>query len=100
MNAKRPSLRPLCSVRHSASSPSSETCVALWFSAKTGDAPSPPGIAELLVEGLNALWERARPSLGDPTLAVLFNRAFLANRHERLVRGLALHVSRRSCIAR
>lgn len=70
-----------------------------WLFATTEKASSPARIAELVVVGLNALWERARPSLGDTTLAVLFDRALLRPRHARAVHALGLHVSRRSSVA-
>src|SRR4051812_33519326 len=99
MNARRASSRPICTVRLAASAASiasHEACVRNWLSAN--DPWGPTEFATLLLAGLNAVWERARPSLGDSTLAVLFNRALSARCHEPLVAGIGLHVSRQSSV--
>lgn len=50
-------------------------CVEEWLARRGAARASPRQNAELVVAGLRAVWERARPTLGEVTLAVVFHRA-------------------------
>jgi hypothetical protein len=79
-----------------------EHCVDAWLTANGGrDEDVESGhVVELLLTGLSALWGRAQPSLGEVTLAAIFQRAIhtAERRHEALAQ-LALYVSETGAIA-
>ena len=50
-------------------------CVEEWLARRSAPRGNPRQNAELVVAGLRAVWERARTTLGEVTLAVVFHRA-------------------------
>jgi hypothetical protein len=77
-----------------------ERCVNAWLAARFvhDDHPEDQPTALLLV-GLRALWERARPSLGEVTLAAIFQRAIhTAERRHHELEQLGLRVTDRGTI--
>ena len=72
-----------------------ERSVDAWLSARTtrGDESE---LTTLLLGGLRAVWDRARPSLGGVTLAAIFQRSIrTAERRHRELEQLGLRVSDR-----
>jgi len=63
-----------------------EQCVEAWLEARGARSADNTRMTELLLAGLHAIWERARPSLGDVTLAAIVQRAIhtAERRHEEL----------------
>ena len=75
-----------------------ERCVDAWLADRfvRGDEGE---LTTLLLAGLRALWDRARPSLGEVTLAPIFRRAIqTAERRHRELEPLGLRVSDRGSI--
>jgi hypothetical protein len=52
-----------------------EQCVGAWLVTRGARAGDHTRMTALLVAGLHAIWQRARPSLGDVTLAAMVQRA-------------------------
>lgn len=77
-----------------------ERCVDAWLAARFARGADEEGEqATLLLGGLRALWDRARPSLGEVTLATIFRRAIhTAERRHRELEQLGLRVSDRGAI--
>lgn len=71
-----------------------ERCVDAWLEARGARSADNTRMTELLFAGLHAIWERARPSLGDVTLAAIVQRAIhtAERRHEELAQ-LGLRVA-------
>jgi len=71
-----------------------EQCVSAWLEARGARNADNTRITELLLAGLQAIWERARPSLGDVTLAAIVQRAIHSaeRRHDELAQ-LGLRVT-------
>ena len=71
-----------------------EQCVNAWLEARDARNADNERMTELLLAGLHAIWERARPSLGDVTLAAIVQRAIhtAEHRHEALAQ-LGLRVT-------
>lgn len=86
-----------------------ERCVEAWLAAESARAAMAPVGASgnaaataggtdrtgtLLLVGLRAMWDRARPSLGDVTLGAIFRRAIeTARRRYPALCALELHVT-------
>jgi hypothetical protein len=77
-----------------------EQCVGAWLvtrGARNGDNTR---MTALLVAGLHAIWQRARPSLGDVTLAAIVQRAVhTAERRHAELAELGLRVTDGGTIA-
>lgn len=72
-----------------------ERSVAAWLAARSSGADE-GDVTALLVIGLRALWDRARPSLGEVTLGAIFRRAIrTAERRHRELEQLGLRVTDR-----
>ena len=71
-----------------------ERAVDAWLTARSARDSDNTRKTELLLAGLRAIWERARPSLGDVTLAAIVQRAIHTSerRHEELAQ-LGLRVT-------
>jgi hypothetical protein len=75
-----------------------ERSVEAWLAAR-GAAADDGEVTTLLVVGLRALWDRARPSLGEVTLAAIFRRAIhTAERRHRELEQLGLRIGDRGSI--
>lgn len=76
-----------------------ERCVDAWLAARGTREAEDNGIQTLLLAGLRALWDRARPSLGEVTLAAIFQRAIrTAERRHPELEQLGLRVNDRGSI--
>jgi hypothetical protein len=76
-----------------------EQCVGTWLDARGGRDADNARMTKLLLVGLRAFWDRARPSLGEVTLAAIVQRAIhgAERRHPELAQ-LGLRVSERGVI--
>lgn len=76
-----------------------EKCVDAWLRSRGRRDSDNTGAVKLLLVGLRALWDRAQPSLGEVTLAAIFQRAIhtAERRHEELAQ-LGLRVNERGAI--
>ena len=71
-----------------------EQCVNAWLEARGARLADNTRITELLLAGLKAIWQRARPSLGEVTLAAIVQRAIhTAERHHEELAELGLRVT-------
>ena len=52
-----------------------EQCVDAWLTARDARNTDNTALTALLLAGLRAIWQRARPSLGDVTLTAIVQRA-------------------------
>jgi hypothetical protein len=52
-----------------------EQCVDAWLTRERNSAPGSDYLVASLSVGLRALWDRARPALGEVTLGAIFRRA-------------------------
>lgn len=52
-----------------------EQCVDAWLTSRDARDGNNTPMTGLLLAGLRAIWQRARPSLGDVTLAAIVQRA-------------------------
>jgi hypothetical protein len=76
-----------------------ELCVTAWLATRFVRGDDEGELTTLLLAGLRALWERARPSLGEVTLTAIFQRAIrTAERRHRDLEQLGLRVSDRGAI--
>jgi hypothetical protein len=76
-----------------------ERCVDAWLAARFAHDDEGDDLTTLLRVGLRALWDRARPSLGEVTLAAIFQRAIhTAERQHRELEQLGLRVTDRGAI--
>ena len=77
-----------------------ERCVDAWLAARLARGNEDEGeLTTLLRGGIRALWDRARPSLGEVTLAAIFQRAIrTAERRHRELEQLGLRVNDRGAI--
>jgi hypothetical protein len=73
-----------------------EQCVRTWLDARGGSDADNARVTKLLLVGIRALWDRARPSLGEVTLAAIVQRAIHTSerRHPELAQ-LGLRVNER-----
>jgi hypothetical protein len=76
-----------------------QQCVSSWLEARGARDADNTRITKLLLIGLRAIWDRARPSLGEVTLAAIVQRAIhtAEQRHPELAQ-LGLRVSERGVI--
>ena len=71
-----------------------ERCVSAWLEARGARQADTTQLLELLLAGLHAIWQRARPSLGDVTLAAIIQRAIhTAERRHRALEQIGLRVT-------
>ncbi len=71
-----------------------ERCVSAWLEARGARQADTTRTTELLLAGVNAISHRARPSLGDITLAAMIQRAIhTAERRHRELEQLGLRVT-------
>ncbi|MEA2749851.1 MAG: hypothetical protein QOI41_3994 [Myxococcales bacterium] len=63
-----------------------ERCVDAWLASRDARKGNNARMTELLLAGLRSIWQRARPSLGDVTLAAIVQRAIHTSerRHDEL----------------
>jgi hypothetical protein len=76
-----------------------ERCVSGWLDGRAGRDADNSRITKLLLVGLRAVWDRARPSLGEVTLAAIVQRAVHSaeRRHPELAE-LGLRICERGVI--
>lgn len=71
-----------------------ERCVTAWLESRGARQADATRMTELLLAGLQAILERARPSLGDVTVAAIVQRAVhTAERRHRELAQLGLRVT-------
>ena len=71
-----------------------EQCVNAWLEARGARQADTTRMTELLLAGLQAIWQRARPSLGEVTLAAIVQRAIhTAERRHAELAQLGLRVT-------
>jgi hypothetical protein len=76
-----------------------EQCVRAWLAASASCDADHSAMRALLLAGLRAVWDRARPSLGDVTLSAIFKRAIhTAERRHPDLAQLGLHIDERGSI--
>lgn len=73
-------------------------CVETWLAAQRG-GPGHERLGAALLVGLRALWDRARPTIGEVTLGAIFRRAIdtAVRRHPELA-PLGLRITDRDSI--
>lgn len=76
-----------------------ERCVEAWLAARGTSDADDGRMTNLLLAGLRALWDRARPSLGEVTLTAILQRAIhTAERRHNELAQLGLRVNERGAI--
>lgn len=70
-----------------------------WLAAQRGSSSSGERLGLVLLVGLRALWDRARPVLGDVTLAAIFRRAVdTAQRRHPELNALGIRITDRGTV--
>jgi hypothetical protein len=76
-----------------------ERCVAAWLARHDGRSTPSERIDTVLLVGLRALWERARPVLGEVTLGAIFRRAIeTAQRRHPELNALGIRIAERGSV--
>lgn len=74
--------------------PTHRRCVESWLAERVGSECASDRTAPALIVGVGAVWDRARPALGEVTLGAIFRRAIEtgARRHAALA-ALGLRIT-------